>query len=194
MKEEIANLKKKHILEIAAAHFHGNGFDNTQVSVIAKEAGVSIGTIYGFFDNKEGLFTAYINAEIEQAYQELLDALARTDDPVEKLRIMARKKFEHIDGKKDNMKELLNKNPMFLVQAALSENCPMRKIYDLIVEILRELGRTVALKSDDYVQMAYNFKALANGYIERWAAADDGYEFKDKSDEVVLFFLDGIKK
>lgn len=193
MKEEIANLKKSRILEIAAAHFTESGFEHTQVSVIAKEAGVSIGTIYGFFENKEGLFSAHINAEIEQAYKELVDTLATTDDPVEKLRIMARKKFEHVDSKKKNMKELLNKNPMFLVQASLSENCPMQRIYDLIAEVIKELSRTVPLKSDDFVQMAYNFKALANGYIERWAA-DDNYEFKDKSDEVVLFFLDGIKK
>jgi len=193
MKEEIANLKKNHILEIAAAHFNEGGFENTQVSVIAKEAGVSIGTIYGFFDNKEGLFSAYINREITQAHAELVKELAKTDDPEEKLRIMVRKKFEHLDSKKKNMKELLNKNPMFLVQTSLVEGCPMKKIYELTADILRELAKKMPLKSDDYVQMAYNFKALSNGYIERWAGEDE-YEFHDKSDEVVLFFLDGIKK
>ena len=69
----------------------------------------------------------------------------------------------------------------------------MKRIYELTADILRELAKKIPLKSDDYVQMAYNFKALSNGYIERWAGEDD-YEFHDKSDEVVLFFLDGIKK
>ena len=121
MKEEIANLKKNHILEIASAHFNESGFDNTQVSVIAKEAGVSIGTIYGFFDNKEGLLGAVIKRDIEQAHAELVKELAKTDDPEVKLRIMVKKKFEHLNNKKKNMKELLNKNPMFLVQTSLVE-------------------------------------------------------------------------
>lgn len=193
MKEEIANLKKNHILEIAAAHFTESGFDSTQVSVIAKEAGVSIGTIYGFFENKEGLFSAFINREIEQAYAELVEAVSQTTDPLEKLRIIVQKKFDHLDSKKKNMKELLNKNPMFLVQTALGEGCPMKKIYDMTAEILKDLSKTVPLKSNDFVQMAYNFKALSNGYIERWAA-EDHYEFKEKGDEVVDYFIDGIKR
>jgi hypothetical protein len=82
---------------------------------------------------------------------------------------------------------------MFLVQASLGEGCPMKKIYDMTAEILRDLAKTVPLRSDDFVQMAYNFKALSNGYIERWAA-EENYEFKDKSDEVVAFFMNGIKR
>lgn len=193
MKEEIANLKKNYILEIAAKHFTDVGFEHTQVSVIAKDAEVSIGTIYGFFENKEGLFTAFIRREIEQAYNELVEAVAKTADPLEKLRIIVQKKFEHLDSKKKNMKELLNKNPMFLVQTALGEGCPMKKIYDMTADVLRDLSKTMPMKNDDYLQMAYNFKALSNGYIERWAA-EDAYEFKDKSDEVVDYFIDGIKR
>jgi AcrR family transcriptional regulator len=193
MKEEIANLKKNHILDIASRHFTESGFDATQISGIAKEAGVSIGTIYGFFENKEGLFAACINKDIEQAYAELVEAIEKTADPVEKLRILAQKKFEYIDREKTHLKTLLNKNPMFLVQASLGEGCPMKKIYDMTAEILRDLAKTVPLRSDDFVQMAYNFKALSNGYIERWAA-EENYEFKDKSDEVVAFFMNGIKR
>ncbi len=193
MKDEIANLKRSHILEVAGRHFTETGYDATQISAIAKEAEVSIGTIYGFFENKEGLFSEFINAEMERIFRELQEELATISEPIEKLRAMARKKFEYMTRRTNNIREMLNKNPMFLVQASVAKNCPMEHIYILIASVLEELNQTVPLKNNDFIQMAYNFKALGNGYIERWAT-DERYEFRDKADEVVDFFIDGIKR
>lgn len=193
MKEEIANLKRQRILEIAGRHFNDAGYENTQISAIAKEAEVSIGTIYSLFENKEGLLVAYINSEIENAYQEMIGLIEAVEDPEEKLKIMTRQKFKYVSERKKNLKEVLNKNPMFLVQTSLGEGCPMRRVYELIESILRVMAESVPLKSNDFTQMAYNLKALSNGYIERWAAEED-FDFCDKADEAVEFFLNGIKQ
>jgi len=192
MKEEIAKLKKDHILNAASRHFDESGYEKTQVSVIAGEAEVSIGTIYGFFKNKEGLFMAHIHNKIEFAYIELCKKFETASDPVEKLTILIRGKFEDFSSCRHNVQEILVKNPMFLVQIGFGDGNPMQKIYELTANILKELHCITPLKSSDFMQLAYNLKALSNGYIERWVYEE--FDLVSKSDEVVEFFLEGIKR
>jgi len=192
MKQEIARLKKSHILEIAGSHFDESGYEKTQVSVIASEAEVSIGTIYGFFTNKEGLFMAHIHSKIEVAYTELCRKFEAVSDPVDKLVVLIRSKFEDFAKCRHNVQEILVKNPMFLVQIGFGEGNPMQKIYELTAEILKELHAVAPLKSSDFMQLAYNLKALSNGYIERWVYEE--FDLVSKSGEVVEFFLEGIKR
>ncbi|MBO0344452.1 TetR/AcrR family transcriptional regulator [Roseibium limicola] len=55
--------KRRQIMEGARAVFQANGFDGASMEQIAKSAGVSKGTLYVYFANKEELFKALILAE-----------------------------------------------------------------------------------------------------------------------------------
>ena len=48
--------KRKKILMAAAREFSAKGFSSANINIIAKRAGVSIGSMYNYFDSKEGLF------------------------------------------------------------------------------------------------------------------------------------------
>ena len=52
--------KRNQILTSAIRLFAQNGFTSTTVSDIAKNAGVSFGTVFTYFENKEALFEAAI--------------------------------------------------------------------------------------------------------------------------------------
>jgi AcrR family transcriptional regulator len=52
--------KRKQILDGARRIFFGRGFDATSMGEIAREAKVSKGTLYVYFDSKEALFSALI--------------------------------------------------------------------------------------------------------------------------------------
>ncbi len=52
--------KRKQILDGAQRIFFGSGFDAASMGEIAREAGVSKGTLYVYFDSKEALFAALI--------------------------------------------------------------------------------------------------------------------------------------
>ena len=52
--------KRRQILEGARRLFLSKGFDAASMGDIAREAGVSKGTLYVYFDNKEVLFTALV--------------------------------------------------------------------------------------------------------------------------------------
>ncbi|MHA7772499.1 TetR/AcrR family transcriptional regulator [Roseibium sp. M-1] len=57
------NAKRRQILTGARRVFRARGFDGTSMEVIAKEAGVSKGTLYVYFASKEALFEALILEE-----------------------------------------------------------------------------------------------------------------------------------
>ncbi len=57
------NAKRRQIMEGARKVFRAKGFDGASMEVIAREAGVSKGTLYVYFTSKETLFEALILEE-----------------------------------------------------------------------------------------------------------------------------------
>lgn len=55
---EVESAKRTQILAGARRAFLANGYEGTSMSLIAREAGVSKGTLYVYFSNKEALFAA----------------------------------------------------------------------------------------------------------------------------------------
>ena len=51
--------KRRQIIDGARAIFLAQGFDAASMGEIAREAGVSKGTLYVYFDSKEGLAAAH---------------------------------------------------------------------------------------------------------------------------------------
>ena len=78
--------KRRQILDGARRVFSTLGFDATSVSDIAREAGVSKGTLYVYFENKEQLFTALIDEERQHIQADLFATLDSADDPAATLR------------------------------------------------------------------------------------------------------------
>ncbi len=58
--ESIRNSRKEAIMETAMRLFADNGFDGVSVSMLAKEAGISKGLLYNYFDSKEALLKEII--------------------------------------------------------------------------------------------------------------------------------------
>ena len=78
--------KRRQILEGARRVFSTLGFDAASVSDIAREAGVSKGTLYVYFENKEQLFTALIDQERQLIQADLFATLEGNPDPAHALR------------------------------------------------------------------------------------------------------------
>ena len=55
--------KRRQIIEGARAVFLASGFDAASMGEIARQAGVSKGTLYVYFDSKERLFEAIVEDE-----------------------------------------------------------------------------------------------------------------------------------
>lgn len=78
--------KREQILEGAKRVFMTVGFDAASMNDITREAGVSKGTIYVYFANKDDLFAALMDRERARVSQSMQDILASIDDAEEGLR------------------------------------------------------------------------------------------------------------
>ena len=57
------SLKQRQVLLSSLKLFSEIGFENTTASLIAKEAGVSEGTVFSYFKTKEGILEAILSEE-----------------------------------------------------------------------------------------------------------------------------------
>src|SRR5436309_1106187 len=76
------NAKRRQIIVGARGIFLAQGFDAASMSDIARAAGVSKGTLYVYFDNKEQLFQAIVEGECS-AHAESVFNLDPKDPDVE---------------------------------------------------------------------------------------------------------------
>jgi AcrR family transcriptional regulator len=74
--------KRRQIMEGARAVFLAQGFDGASMGEIARQAGVSKGTLYVYFESKEALFESIAEEEC-QAQAEQVFALDSNDHDVE---------------------------------------------------------------------------------------------------------------
>lgn len=80
--EEAESAKRRQILDGARAVFLNRGFDAASMGEIAREAGVSKGTLYVYFESKEDLFQAIVEEE-RAAQAEQVFAFDSEDHDVE---------------------------------------------------------------------------------------------------------------
>ena len=79
--DNISPEKRVRILDTATKEFAFKGFENANMSTIAKKAGVSVGSLYKYFENKQDLFLTTIQYSI-QSMEELLNVLAVSEEDV----------------------------------------------------------------------------------------------------------------
>jgi AcrR family transcriptional regulator len=65
--------KRRQIIDGARAVFLAQGFDAASMGEIARKAGVSKGTLYVYFDNKEELFEAIVHEQCQVQAEGLFD-------------------------------------------------------------------------------------------------------------------------
>ncbi|HEX8492813.1 MAG TPA: TetR/AcrR family transcriptional regulator [Pyrinomonadaceae bacterium] len=81
--------KREAILRAATSVFAGNGYFNSKVADIAREAGVADGTVYLYFKSKEEILHSIFDRTMEEAIAEGRKQLESVSDPREKLRRIA---------------------------------------------------------------------------------------------------------
>lgn len=74
--------KKADIFNSARELFYAKGFKDTNVSDIAKMAGIGVGTFYNYYSSKEELFLEVYFKENEAHKNHLLESMNLDDDPV----------------------------------------------------------------------------------------------------------------
>jgi TetR/AcrR family fatty acid metabolism transcriptional regulator len=93
--------KGEAILRAATRVFARNGYFNSKVADIAREAGVADGTVYLYFKSKEEILRSIFDRSVSEAIKEGRRQLEVIDDPREKLRRIAHLHLERMGADRD---------------------------------------------------------------------------------------------
>lgn len=77
--ERATDERKEKILEIGIEEFSSKGYENANINVIAKNAGISIGLMYKYFSTKEDLFITCVQRGMK-ILDDAIDEIMRCDD------------------------------------------------------------------------------------------------------------------
>ena len=201
--DKIAPEKRERIIEAATREFANKGFDNANMSAIAKKADVSVGSFYKYFENKQDLFLTVIQYSI-QSMEELLNVLALSDEDI-------LLKVEHIlreiqRSSKENpiLMKLYNgmtseSNPKFASQFAYEMESMTARISRIAIEegkkngdVREDIDAAFAAYLIDNLFMSLQFSYSCDYYKERFRIYV-GNDITERDDFVVDQCLKFIK-
>jgi AcrR family transcriptional regulator len=81
---ERAQNRRNQVLQAAAVCFARSGFHGASMSEISKEAGMSAGHIYNYFDGKDAIIMAFVDLQSEHVMTQLRELEGR-DDPLQSM-------------------------------------------------------------------------------------------------------------
>jgi len=93
--------KRAAIIRAAIRVFAHNGYFNSKVADIAREAGVADGTVYLYFKSKEEILHSIFDRSVDEAVADARKQLDAISDPREKLRQIARLHLERLGADRD---------------------------------------------------------------------------------------------
>lgn len=88
--DNIPQQKRDKILETAVSEFANKGFENANINTIAKNAGVSVGSLYKYFDTKTDLFLTCVSSGITALEALLSELVSSNEDIMLKMEKLAR--------------------------------------------------------------------------------------------------------
>lgn len=102
--------KQTEIFAAALKLFALYGFKKTTVEDVAAQVGMTKSNIYFYVKNKRDLYEKTVSTALEQWRNSVAEAVATSDDVVEKFTIMAQRSFDYLADHED-LRHILIKDP-----------------------------------------------------------------------------------
>ncbi|UCF90365.1 MAG: TetR/AcrR family transcriptional regulator [Desulfobacterales bacterium] len=187
------NNKYHRILEAAVKVFARQGFRQSTVSQIAKEAGVADGTIYLYFKNKDDILVQFFAYKTKQVFERFRAAVDGADRSLDKLRNLIRRHLEEFQRDRNMalVYQVETHQNSRLAEAQIKE---MSKMYrDLISEIVEQGQAEGCIRKDLYFGLVKHFIIGAvDEVINTWLHSDGKYDLASMAEPLVDLFVQGI--
>jgi len=104
----LRNYVDERILAAARKLFLKNGFEETDMKAIAKEAEIAVGTIYNYYESKAALYERIISDNWEKTKEQLQIISQTIDQPDLRFKTLITTFYEFFEVQKQLMNELHN--------------------------------------------------------------------------------------
>jgi TetR/AcrR family fatty acid metabolism transcriptional regulator len=187
------NNKYHLILEAAIKVFARQGFYQSTVAQIAREAGVADGTIYLYFKNKDDILVQFFNYRTKQVFDGFRAAVDQADNSLDKLRNLIRRHLMEFQRDRD-MAVVYQVETHQSSRLAEEQIRAMAKMYqDLVSEIVETGQQEGSIRKDLYVSLVKRFiLGAVDEVINTWLHSDKNYDLVTMANPLVDLFIRGI--
>jgi AcrR family transcriptional regulator len=96
LQEQTRAAYREAILDAAERVFLTDGFQSAKMVDVAEATGVSVGTLYNYYDSKEAVFMALVERH-RTRYFDMLCASFSTEDPIQQLRELVGRSLDFVE-------------------------------------------------------------------------------------------------
>ena len=187
------NNKYHLILEAAVKVFARQGFYQSTVAQIAREAGVADGTIYLYFKNKDDILVNFFHYKTKQVFERFQSEVDKAQSGLEKLRNLVRRHLAEFQRDRD-MAILYQVGTHQIDRLAEDQIREMSKMYqDLVSEIVEAGQQEGSIRKNLYVGLVKRFiLGAVDEVINTWLHAEKDYDLVSMADPLVELFISGI--
>ncbi|MFH1112945.1 MAG: TetR/AcrR family transcriptional regulator [Pseudomonadota bacterium] len=178
------------ILQAALEEFSERGFHPSTIDSIAERAGIAKGTVYRYFNTKEGLFTALKEDTMTEFVELAREDLSQQDDILKIIESVIRMYLSFFEKNSAFFKVIIQEHKDFGTE--FSE----KFINELILALpglkrrCWKASRSGHLKQMNYFTVFYGIIGFLNGVIQKWLHDGGEGSLVDEIDTVteVLFY------
>lgn len=186
--------KREAILRAAITVFAHNGYFNSKVADIAREAGVADGTVYLYFKSKEEILHSIFDRSVDDALAAARKQIELITDPRDKLRRIALLHLERLGADRDLavvFQVELRGSTKFMEEFSAAG---FAEYLALIRTTFEEGQRTGVFRGDLNANVVAKivFGAL-DEMATNWILSKRRYKLAPMADQVVDILLNGVK-
>jgi AcrR family transcriptional regulator len=188
---DLKDKRKSEIISAGVKIFSKKGFYKTKIKDITDELGLSIGTFYIYFKNKEELFLDAINDVVKTILGDASTAIKNENDPIFRMLLRGLVFFEQYS----KYSEILNQLRAEMTQDSKWFQDKVKGIYhDLTQPVIKELNEAMELgiiRKSDPDLMAYAMTGIIESMCFRMTV-DKAYSIDKIFKFLIEMLTDGL--
>lgn len=173
--------------------FARQGFYQSTVSQIAREAGVADGTIYLYFKNKDDILVQFFNFRAKQVFTSFKQEVEKAGNSIDKLRRLVRCHLEEFqrDGDMAVVYQTLTYQNSDLVKDQIKE---VSKMYlDIVGDIVDKGQEEGTMRKDLYLSLVKRFiLGAVDSAINNWLRSGRKYDLVSMTEPLIDLFIRGV--
>jgi len=186
--------KREAISRAAIRVFAHNGYFNSKVADIAREAGVADGTVYLYFNNKEEILMAAIDYAFTSFMTSASEEMERIPDPKQRLRRLAELHLSALGshrGLATVFQTELRQSARFLMEFSHKR---LVRYFDLIRKVIQDGQRSGQFRAQISDKIVANcFFGALDAMVTSWLLSERDYDLAAAATPLVDVILGGLE-
>lgn len=196
-KEDVLReFRVREILDAACRVVARHGFQGATVERVAEEAEIAKGTIYLYFQNKDGLFTAAVEQGMQNFTSQLRAQVAEALTPIEKLQRLIEVSLQLSDTYRDFFKTLLLERNFLAASPNHPEAAHMLDLYlahiRFMQEIIQDGVRVGIFRSHNVEASAFALNEAIRGCFQQRALGLTARPVAEDAGILLDLFFNGV--